>query len=634
MEQQAVNLQGENDRDVDLGQMLDVQSTPEEERKVLQEQQAVNMQGENDRDVDLGQMLDVQSTPEEERKVLQKLDSVLLPLMACAYFLQFLDKFILGQAALFDLRQDLNLHGSEFAWTSAVFYFGYLFWSWPSSYVIVRVPIGKYLTVSVFIWGGILMCHAACKNFAGLMVARFFLGVGEAAIAPGFSLITGLFYKRKEQPLRQSAWYFGNCIAALLGGVISYGIGHINTTSIAHWKLIFLILGAVTSAYAVVLFLFLPDSPAKAVFLTPKERAIAVQRTLENKTGVLDFGSFKWNQALEATLDPQTWFLVLYTFTSNLANGGLTTFAPIITTGFGFSNFKALLLQMPLGGAEIVFILLSAAITTFIPSSRILCMTFNILISMLGMLLVWKLDPENAAGREVGLTLSVVYAVNLPISLSIISSNVAGFSKKSVVTASLFVAYCAGNIVGPQFFLASEAPSYPTGLEESISGFALGAVFLLCLFVYYNWENRRRNRLYGRPEEMTSREELADELSNKTDRQIESFRFPQRRRPRGGHLPPFPEEFAMQGLGFTAGYFPEGWFANENVESETHYLEARSMHSQHRPERVLWLGVQLARLAGEWIEYSNVDGYTFSVRRKGMEYLEAENGSGYCGSPS
>lgn len=54
------------------------------------------------------------------------------------------------------------------------------------------------------------MCHAACSSFAGLMVARFFLGVGEAAIAPGFTLITGMFYKREEQPVRyvppQSCW--------------------------------------------------------------------------------------------------------------------------------------------------------------------------------------------------------------------------------------------------------------------------------------------------------------------------------------------------------------------------------------------------------------------------------------------
>lgn len=87
----------------------------------------------------------------------------------------------------------------------------------PSSYIIVRLPIGKYLAVSVyvlppkpristdnvrFLWGGIMMCHAACSNWAGLMTVRFFLGVGEAAIAPGFTLIIGMFYRREEQPLR------------------------------------------------------------------------------------------------------------------------------------------------------------------------------------------------------------------------------------------------------------------------------------------------------------------------------------------------------------------------------------------------------------------------------------------------
>lgn len=46
------------------------------------------------------------------------------------------------------------------------------------------------------------MCHAACENYAGLVTARFFLGVGEAAVAPGFGLITGMFYKREEQPAR------------------------------------------------------------------------------------------------------------------------------------------------------------------------------------------------------------------------------------------------------------------------------------------------------------------------------------------------------------------------------------------------------------------------------------------------
>lgn len=87
----------------------------------------------------------------------------------------------------------------------------------------------------------------------------------------------------------------------------------------------FLILGAVTSGYGLLLIPLLPDSPAKAIFLTKKERAIAVQRTLHNKTGVLDNGAFNLGQAVEALKDPQAWFLVLYTFCVNLWNGGLTT---------------------------------------------------------------------------------------------------------------------------------------------------------------------------------------------------------------------------------------------------------------------------------------------------------------------
>lgn len=92
--------------------------------------------------------------------------------------------------------------GTEYSWASSVFYFGYLFWSYPSSYLAVRFPLGKYLAVSVVLWGMVLMCHAATKNYTGLMVARFFLGVTESAVAPGFSLLTGMFYKRKEQPSR------------------------------------------------------------------------------------------------------------------------------------------------------------------------------------------------------------------------------------------------------------------------------------------------------------------------------------------------------------------------------------------------------------------------------------------------
>lgn len=124
---------------------------------------------------------------------------------------------------------------------------------------------------------------------------------------------------------RQAGWYLGNCVANLISGVVVYGIGNITIHTIAQWQLIFLVLGAITASLAFWLLALLPDSPKNAIFLRKKERAIALQRTLKNKTGVLDVGSFKWSQAWMALKDPQTWFLVLYNFCVNLCNGGITS---------------------------------------------------------------------------------------------------------------------------------------------------------------------------------------------------------------------------------------------------------------------------------------------------------------------
>jgi hypothetical protein len=46
------------------------------------------------------------------------------------------------------------------------------------------------------------------------------------------------------------------------------------------------------------------------------------------------------------------------------------------------------------------------------------------------------------------------------MSLTIVSSNVAGYTKKQVTGAVLFMGYCVGNIVGPQTFRDGEKPGY------------------------------------------------------------------------------------------------------------------------------------------------------------------------------
>lgn len=44
--------------------------------------------------------------------------------------------------------QTQNLIGNDYTWSSSVFYFGFLAFSYPASFLMVRLPLGKYLAVT------------------------------------------------------------------------------------------------------------------------------------------------------------------------------------------------------------------------------------------------------------------------------------------------------------------------------------------------------------------------------------------------------------------------------------------------------------------------------------------------------
>lgn len=92
------------------------------------------------------------------------------------YMLQSIDKTTLGYAALFGVRDETHLTGPEYSWLGSLFYLGYLAWEFPTGMLLQRLPIAKFMSVTVILWGVVLMCHAAADDFAGLAAARTFLG--------------------------------------------------------------------------------------------------------------------------------------------------------------------------------------------------------------------------------------------------------------------------------------------------------------------------------------------------------------------------------------------------------------------------------------------------------------------------
>ena len=107
------------------------------------------------------------------------------------------------------LQTDIGLVGSDYQWLGSMFYFGmgasfienrqtpvadyrtgYLAWEYPTNRLLQRLPLAKYSSLCIIMWGLVLCCMAAVKSFSGAVAVRFFLGIFESAVTPGFALFT------------------------------------------------------------------------------------------------------------------------------------------------------------------------------------------------------------------------------------------------------------------------------------------------------------------------------------------------------------------------------------------------------------------------------------------------------------
>jgi len=97
-------------------------------------------------------------------------------------------------------------------------------------------------------------------------------------------------------------------------------------------------------------------------------------------------------------------------------------------------------------------------------------------------------------------------------------------------------------------------------------------------------------------------------------------------RPEKDDVRPFPEDFAVRGLLWTEGYFPEGWFANDKIDEEEKYHELPSMTAE-RKERILWIGVTRIANHGHGLAF---DGKRFSAPGTGLQIAPPERSLTYA----
>lgn len=196
-------------------------------------------------------------------------------------------------------------------------------------------------------WGLVLSCFAAVENYAGAIAIRFFLGVFESAVTPGFALFTSQWYTKKEQGSRTGIWFSFNGFAQIFGGCVAYGIAvgcRKSGTTMEPWKIIFLVTGLLTACLGILFLWIVPDNQLNCRWLSKEDRILAIERIRVNAQGVGN-KHFKWYQLKEALLDPLSWAFFFYALIADIPNGKIqsTDLTSIIADKFSRRLIKLLL---------------------------------------------------------------------------------------------------------------------------------------------------------------------------------------------------------------------------------------------------------------------------------------------------
>ncbi|KAJ3578983.1 hypothetical protein NPX13_g1582 [Xylaria arbuscula] len=476
---------------------------------------------ENGRDAELNtfaQHPQVDIDAATNKKLFWQINKRVLPCMLATYFFQSLDKGTLAFASVQGLIDDAHLVGSQYSWLGSILYIGVLIGEYPTNLLLQKLPIAKYLSINVFLWGATVATSAAANNFAGLIVVRLLLGIFEASVQPAFVLMTNMWYTREEQTILISLWYCMTGVQQMIGGLIAFGVAHFKDGFIKSWQLLFLVLGLATVVWASFMAWWLPDSPMKAGCFTDEQKVLMIERVRANETGIQN-RKFKRYQMLEAFRDPMVWCFASGSLVSNLIIGGLGVFANLIIASFGFTYLQTQLLNIASGAVNIILILSSATFSTW-SNQTILTMHLWTIPAIIGTAVIFSIPPNSS--NKVGL-LFAFYATQFMIcevslAWSLISRNIAGQTKKTYALAINFVFWATGNFIAPQIFQISDGPRYLNGFTAH---FVLYAVYNLILLVT-RWLLIRRNK---QKVEAAGGQDHSHAFDDLTDRENPNFRY-------------------------------------------------------------------------------------------------------------
>jgi MFS transporter, ACS family, tartrate transporter len=270
-----------------------------------------------------------------ERRTIAKVSWRLLPLVALAYCIAYIDRSNISFAAL-TMNKDLGFSAYIYGWGAGIFFFGYFLFEIPSNLVLEKVGARIWIARIMITWGIISGLTAFIVGPKSFLVVRFLLGAAEAGFFPGMILYFTYWFPAEYRGRVISTLFVAQPLANALASIVSAAILEMDgILGIKGWQWIFIIEALPAVLLGLVIFSVMTDKPALADWLTEEERSWLQARIDGENRRVESAGRMTLTRALA---DSRVVALSLIYLMSVTANYGIVFFMPQIIKGIGLSN--------------------------------------------------------------------------------------------------------------------------------------------------------------------------------------------------------------------------------------------------------------------------------------------------------
>jgi len=211
-----------------------------------------------------------------------KATNVVLGLLCLMYFLTYIDRVNISTVtASNEFLKEIPLTKVQMGLVFSAFAYPYLVFQVIGGWVADKFGPRKALMVCGIIWAGATIATGLAHGLISLFVARVILGFGEGATFPTATRAMSYWTPKEKRGFAQGLTHafsrLGNSLTPWLVAVL------IITTS---WRASFIIVGIVSTAWALLWFMFFRDDPNSHPGITPEELASLPPYGVKKSAGV------------------------------------------------------------------------------------------------------------------------------------------------------------------------------------------------------------------------------------------------------------------------------------------------------------------------------------------------------------